>query len=531
MMGDVRKRIVYLVSGVRNGVCVLPLAPGSRQNGSGASDDCLRHPPARSLPVDRSTTETAQPIEANPRDSKPEWLAEFEKDRPLYVLLGAMILLGVYLRLVGMDGPTALKWDEHHYVVTARNYLNHTYLYNDHPPLSKLVIMAFMQVLGDNPIAWRLPSLLAGFVNMGLIWTLTYRVFSSYRAAWLATAFVAVDGFFIVYSRTALLDGIIVALSLASVLALLSGKTFWSAIGAGIFAGSALSFKLTGLVFVGISAAICLASPRLRRHTPLLLLTIVAVYFAQYSYSLMRVGRPADLAAVIAENKRMFSSNLSYTYVHPYSSKWYTWFLPTKPLFIRHDSDVDGSVIALLTLGNPLLWWGAILAVVEAARLVLEGGLGRLWSAVVGQTNSPALSSRSEYPEQGADDEADGEGTEGEDRAAPLAVPPSRPPRAPELSSPRETAGTFWLLACYAGPIAFWIPSLRDAYIYHYLPAYAFALPLLAGGLAKVYGKMPLKVLAGLGAVLLVSVAYAPFWAELPITQAALSARLPVGWR
>lgn len=470
--------------------------------------------------MDRSST-TPQPSLANARDTKPDWLAEFDRERPLYVLLGAMILLGAYLRVVGMDGPEALKWDEHHYVVTARNYLNRTYLWNDHPPLSKLVIMVFMQVFGDHPIAWRLPSLLAGFVNMGLIWTLTYRVFSSYRAAWLATAFVAVDGFFIVYSRTALLDGIIVALSLASILAVLSGKTFWSAIWAGIFAGCTLSFKLNGLVFVGLSAAVCLASPRLRRYTPLLLLTVVAVYYAQYSYSLMRVGRASDLAAVIAENKRMISSNLGYTYVHPYSSKWYTWFLPTKPIFIRHDSDVDGSVIALLTLGNPLLWWGAILAVIEAARLVLEGGLGRLWRAVTGRTDSSSKSILSEAPER-ADDEVD----EGE------AASVSRPPPDEEARpSSQETAGIFWLIACYAGPIAFWIPSLRDAYIYHYLPAYAFALPLLAGGLAKIYGRMPLKVLVGLGAVFLVSVAYAPFWAELPITQAALSARLPAGWR
>lgn len=469
--------------------------------------------------MDRLETETEHPSTRSSSEGKPGWQIEFEKDRPFYVLIGAMILLGTYLRLVGMDGPEAFKWDEHHYVVTARHYLNGTYLYNDHPPLSKLVIMFFLQVFGDNPIAWRLPSLLAGFVNLWLAWTLTYRVFSSYRAAWLAVAFFAADGFFIVYSRTALLDGIIVALSLGAVLCVLSGRTLWSVLGAGILAGSTLSFKLNGLVFVAICAAICLASPRLRRYTPLFLLTVVAIYVAQFSYSLLRVGRAADLAAVIAENKKMVSSNLSYTYVHPYSSKWYTWFLPQKPIFLREDQAVDGTMIALFTLGNPLLWWSAILAVLESTWAALEGGVLRLWRAVI--SGSVADDSAAE----GSD--ADAEAAEGGE-----ATPATRSvSKSDEPSPPRETAGIFWLVACYVGPIAFWVPSLRDAYIYHYLPAYAFALPLLAGATAKVYEKKQLGVLVGMGLVFLVSVAYAPFWAELPMTQAALSARLLPVWR
>lgn len=464
--------------------------------------------------------------------SKPGWLEEFDRDRPLYVLLSVMILFGVYLRIVGMDGPVPLKWDEHHYVETARSYLNHNYAWNDHPPLSKLIIMAFMQTLGDGPIAWRLPSLLFGMVNIGLVGALTYRVFSSLSAAFMAAAFVAVDGFFIAYSRTALLDGMIVAFSLASILAVLSGKTFWSVVWAGFFAGCAVSFKLNGLVFVAISTVACLASPALRRYTPLLLLTAVSVYFAQCSYALTRVGRAGDVAAVIAENKAMLSSHLGYTKVHPFSSKWYTWFLPTKPIFIRRESDVDGSVVALLALGNPLLWWGAILAVIEFARVALEGGLGPLWSAVTGTPASAAAAAREEAEVAQGDEELadDGEGDESRDDGS-AGGGPGASLSDPRATSARERAGIFWLIACYAGPIVFWIPSLRDAYIYHYFPAYAFALPLLAGGLTKFYEKMPLRVLTGIGAVFLVSVVYAPFWAELPITQEALFARLPAGWR
>lgn len=453
-------------------------------------------------------------------ETQVDWATEVDRDRPLFFLLGVMVLLGIYLRVVGMDGPVSLKWDEHHYVETARSYLNHTYAWNDHPPLSKLIIMAFMQVLGDGPIAWRLPSLLFGFLNIGLVGLLTYRVFSSFRAACMAAAFVSVDGFFIAYSRTALLDGMIVAFSLASILVILSGKTFSSAIWAGLLSGCALSFKLNGLVFVALSAAACLASPNLRRYTPLLIFTAIAVYFAQCSYALVRVGRPGDIASVIAENRAMLSSHLGYTKVHPYSSKWYTWFLPTKPIFIRRDEDIDGSVRALLALGNPLLWWAAIVAVFESARLTLEGGFVALWGALTGgwMQKAPLLRTKGDEGSSEGDESASGEEVVEEqpiDSTAAL----------------REKSGIFWLLACYAGPILFWVPSLRDAYIYHYFPAYAFALPLLAGGLGKAYARRPLAVLLSIVAALLVSVAYAPLWAELPITGPALSARLPAGWR
>ena len=418
---------------------------------------------------------------------------------PLDVALIAMVALGVYLRIQNVGASAELKWDEHHYVVTARNYLHHRYAWNDHPPLSKLIIMSFMRVLGDNPIAWRLPSVLFGVANIGLLGWLSRIVFGNARAGYIAGAFVAADGFFIAYSRTALLDGMIVACSVGAMICVLSGRTVRSVIVAGLLAGCAVSFKLNGLVFVATSAGACVMSRELRRYTPLLLVLVGLVFYAQCAAALIHVGRSGTLAAVIAENKAMVNSHLSYTVVHPFSSKWWTWFLPKKPIHLRHDTDADGSVTVLLTLGNPLLWWGSLAAVLAALGVVVAAGPRRLWGLL-------------------------------QEGASGLVVPPSSA-ATPEDLTPRAAA-FFWLFVAWAGPVVFWLPSLRDSYIYHYLPSYTFALVLLAGFVERVHRRRPwLGVLAVL-IVFEVSVIYAPLWGEMPLSRSALHARLPIPtWR
>jgi len=405
-----------------------------------------------------------------------------ETDGPLIALLLCMVAVGIALRAYQLDEPHTLKWDEHHYVETARSYLAHKYAWNDHPPLSKLIIAGFMWALGDGPLAWRLPSFLFGVVNIGLVGALTAHVFRSRRAGLIAAAFVAMDGFFIAYSRTALLDGMIVAFSLASMLCVLRGRTVRAVLLAGLFSGCALSFKLNGAVFVFASFLACLASKPLRKYSPLLLLCALFVFYAQCAVALVNVGRSGSIAAVIEENRAMVKNHLGYTVVHPMSSKWYTWFVPTRPIFLRRDADIDGTVRALLTLGNPLLWWAAIFAVWSAAEELIKPGLARLWSDL-------------------------------------------------RSGSSTRRIGLFFLLACYAGPILFWVPALRDAYIYHYLPSYAFALPLLAGLIARLYATRRPLALAFVVLAFEISLVYAPLAAELPISQSALNARLLPGWR
>ena len=90
------------------------------------------------------------------------------RDLPFYLVLGAMLVLGVYLRLHDCQGPSAMRWDEHHYLNVAHAYLTRTYATDDHPPFGKLIITGALRLVGDTPFGWRFASLVFGFANIGL---------------------------------------------------------------------------------------------------------------------------------------------------------------------------------------------------------------------------------------------------------------------------------------------------------------------------------------------------------------------------
>jgi len=401
-------------------------------------------------------------------------------DLPLALLLAALIAVGVLLRVHLLGVPVNLKWDEVHYVETARAYVAHQFRWDDHPPLGKLIMAGVMAIVGDTPVGWRLAPLLFGLANIGLVAWSARTAFKSSRAAWIAAAFVAADGFFIAYSRSALLDGMIVAFSVAATTLILRATRPWHVLATGVLAGCAVSCKLNGLACVGVTTLICLFSPRLRRWTPLLLVTVILVFYAQGALGLRIAGRSGSVLAVIADNRAKIGKHLSYTVVHAYSSRWYTWFLPLRPIPLRRDVDPDGSIRALIALGNPLLWWSSSAAVIAAAAMAIRNGLRPLWREIVGGTGLARGSS----------------------------------------------ATLFWMLAAWAAPLAFWIPSLRDAYLYHYLPSYAFALALLAGFVSQLYERHRLAALIAIAFALEVTIFYAPISGELPITLDALNARL-----
>src|SRR5262245_35668751 len=76
------------------------------------------------------------------------------------------LLLGVVSLAVFLPRLTSTKvyiYDEQAYVSSARAFLNGGADTNpEHPPMGKLLIAGSMKVFGDNPVGWRMASVLAG---------------------------------------------------------------------------------------------------------------------------------------------------------------------------------------------------------------------------------------------------------------------------------------------------------------------------------------------------------------------------------
>ena len=99
--------------------------------------------------------------------------------------------------------------------------------------------------------------------------------------------------------------------------------------------------------------------------------------------------------------------------------------------------------------------------------------------------------------------------------------------RAPELR-PTWVLATGWFAAIFP-----WIVA-RGSYVfmYHYLPAYAFALIYLAGSAAKLERERPRLAFGFVSLVFLVSAYFVPVWGEFPVTEAEANHRLVFrSWR
>jgi dolichyl-phosphate-mannose-protein mannosyltransferase len=174
--------------------------------------------------------------------------------------IGLLLLVSLLLRAVWLNVPSkGLIFDETYYVNAARVILGWpaTAHYVDsppgfdptteHPALGKLLMASSMLVLGNNGLAWRLPSVIAGMVALLAVYAI---VRDTGRSAWLpilVTALVSFDNLTLVHGRIGTLDILVLApMLVGSWLAL---RKRW--ILAGLAMGIALLIKITALYAIG----------------------------------------------------------------------------------------------------------------------------------------------------------------------------------------------------------------------------------------------------------------------------------------
>jgi len=408
------------------------------------------------------------------------------------LLLAALCVLavgiGVYLRAQRLGHPPGLAWDEHHFVRTAQNYVSGHHDWNDHPPLGKLLIAQSIVWFGDTASSWRAPMLLSGLLNVVLAGVLAARLFAGWQAALLAAAFVAGDGFFIAYSRTALLDGMVATFMLATACAIVRARSAWEVGLAAVMLGLGCSVKFSVVVML-VPLVLVPLFGRAQTWSVLLAALAPVSYFLVYRHGLALQHRPHGLGDVLAATRELYDHHSRLTDgKHVLISRWYTWFVPMKPVPMRY-SEVDGVVRSMSSMGNPLLWWSASLAVLATATSVLSTAWLRLRAKV---------------------------------RARP---------------TPLETlgvldSGELWALGLWALPVLPWVLSDRDSYIYHYLPAYGFAVVLVAGKLARLIEERRRAGWLGVGVIALASWWVSPVNAEIPLSRQGYELRLWLpAWR
>ncbi len=160
-----------------------------------------------------------------------------------YFWLGLIVLAALVLHFVIVDKPNSLILDEQHYVREARDIVtNHSFIFQEHPPLSKLLIAAGIKIFGDNTLGWRFLPIMFGIGSIVLFYFICRRLNMSNRAASIATFLLAFENMTFVQNSVAMLDVFYVFFMLLAFLLYLTRKY----IAAGIAAGLSALAKLLG---------------------------------------------------------------------------------------------------------------------------------------------------------------------------------------------------------------------------------------------------------------------------------------------
>lgn len=182
--------------------------------------------------------------------------------------LVSLLIISVALRLIWLNVPEFLVFDEYFYVNAARVILKLPQsgdLYGripytnaipgldpsagDHPPLAKLIIALSISIFGDNGWGWRLPSAILGSLCILFLYLSAKKLRNSSFALFVAFIF-SFESLFFVHSRIATLDIYMLVFILGGLYTYIAGKPSLSAV---FFALGTLS-KLTAVY--GLAAMI-----------------------------------------------------------------------------------------------------------------------------------------------------------------------------------------------------------------------------------------------------------------------------------
>lgn len=287
-----------------------------------------------------------------------------------------------------------------------------------HPPFGKWVIAAGEALFGVNPTGWRIGVLVCGLLAVVLIARIVRRMLRSNFWGTFAGLLLALDGVAIVMSRTAILDNVLMVCALGAFGALLLDRdqarkrlTEGVALGlmnrpwrwvAAVLLGLAAGVKWSGLWFViafglltvlwDLGARRLTDAPRpwsttLRDALPtavvwtaiaagVYLLTWTGWFLADGSTAYYRDWAATNGAAggIVPDALRSlwhyhaeafkFHTNLSSP--HSYAANAWGWPVQARPTsFFYSDTGpcgADKCAQEVLALGNPIIWWTAVVA-------------------------------------------------------------------------------------------------------------------------------------------------------------------------
>jgi dolichyl-phosphate-mannose--protein O-mannosyl transferase len=318
----------------------------------------------------------------------------------LKTLLVALVIFACahFALLVGVATPDELYFDEVHYVPAARQMLGAdvsvTQLNPMHPPLAKQLIALSMEVLGDTPLGWRYAGVLFGALAIVAVYLCGLALFGAQSAAIAAATIAFFNQMVFVQSRIAMLDIFALTFGLFATAAFLRGfgerrPQVWFGL-AGLACGLSAACKWSGL-FVLATCIVIVAAMRLLQAWRVRFLDVkeddwyrpdlwpdfrlvhfgisfvlipAAVYFAAFV-----PVHGFSVPDILEAQRRIFDDNTTTAIAgHTYMSAWPSWPLLVRPVWFLFDKIDEDEIAAVVLLGNPLVFWPMLGAIVICMR-------------------------------------------------------------------------------------------------------------------------------------------------------------------
>jgi len=324
------------------------------------------------------------------------------------VIAVAIFLIAHLALLVGLTTPEKFVFDEVHYVPAARQMLapsmSQPMLNPMHPPLAKELMATSIAAFGDNAFGWRYPATLFGALALVAIYLCGLALFAAQGPAIAAMLIAAFNQMLYVQARTAMLDIFALGFGLLAIAAFMHGfrKLRPHALFAlaGALFGLAAACKWSGL----FPLAVCIVVVALIRtmqgwhtlfadarpqdwyqpdfwpdfrvhHAALCFAVLPAITYLAAFVPLYGFSLPDLLEA----QRRIFADNTTTAIAgHTYMSSWPSWPLLARPVWFLFDKTSETGVSAVVLLGNPLVLWPALPALVVVLHDFL---VARRWDA------------------------------------------------------------------------------------------------------------------------------------------------------
>lgn len=321
------------------------------------------------------------------------------------------------------DFMNSTYFDEIYHARTAYEYTHGIVPYeNTHPPLGKLLIAVGMELFGVNPFGWRIIGTLFGIAMLPLIYVMALRLFKKTIYAALAAGLFALDFMHFTQTRISTIDvyGVFFIMlmfyfmqrySTMNFYRMSLRKTwvplFWSGLFFGIgvaskwivlYGGAGLAIMLALVLFERyreykaaervladgklsdkeLQTACSTAGQSFWKNTILTLASCVVFFViipvVIYGLSFIPVLNVSSegytIHGLIEAQKNMYNYHSQLVATHPFASSWWEWPFMKRPVWFFSGGEglPEGQVSSIVTIGNPLIWWTGIFAM-----------LGTLW--------------------------------------------------------------------------------------------------------------------------------------------------------